>query len=638
VTSIKESISGTIGIVLLLGIIVAVNVIFSGVSAGRIDLTEENLYTLSDGTRTMLKGLDRDVTLKFYYSRSGGSMPVPIKRYAQRVNDLLGEYESAGGGRLTVEMHDPKPFSDDEEWAQKYGLTPQSTSMMGGDAFYLGIVGISGAKEASIPILDTQAEPQLEYRLTRLIYEVTQVERPKLGIMSSLPVMGGPPQMPFGQPPQRQQPLPKWLFVTELENFYEVVQVDVTAESIDEDITALLVHHPKSLGDKTLYALDQFVMKGGRLMAFVDPMCMSDQAAAAPNQFMPPQSASDLNTLTGGWGVELTSGKVVGDMKAATTLQVGGGQVERVITWLSLDSSLIDRDEVATSSLEFLMLPVAGALTTNSVEGVSLTVLASTSDNSGVIDSFQAMGPSSATAKALEKRDPAPLIVRITGTLKSAFPGGPPSSDPAADDEGEEGEAVDSEAATNHLEESSGESVIVLVADADMLADQNCVRQVRTFFGPQLQPINDNLNFILNFAEQLCGSEALIGLRSRGRYQRPFTRVEALRETAHAEWQLEEEKLQSKLTEVQSKLSELESGKESDGLLILSPEQKAEIKKFNEERFKTQQDLKEVQKSLVRDIERLGMWVKGINIAAVPLLVAVYGIARGVSRRKSAQR
>ena len=627
----KESVSGTVGVVLVLGILIAVNVIFSRVSAMRLDLTEENLYTLSDGTRSMLRSLDRDVTLKFYYSRSAESMPIPIKQYAQRVDDLLGEYGAESGGRVVVETFDPRPDSDEEEWAQKYGLVSQGLSMLGGEGFYLGIAAISGAQEAAIPFLDPGAEPRLEYLVTRLIYDVTRTERPKIGVMSSLPVMGTP-QMPFGAPPQ-QQPPPKWMFVTELENFYDVVEVTPSAESIDEDLTALIVLHPKTVSDKTLFAIDQFVMKGGRLMALVDPMCMSD-TAPGPNQFGPPQSSSDLNRLTRGWGVELKTGEVVGDLKAATQLNVGGGRVDRVISWLSLQGELIDRQEVATSSLEFLMMPFAGAFTTNAVEGLEMARLAGSSSESGLLNTFQAMGASAATVESLNRQDPMPLIVRLQGTFPSAFPEGPP----ATDGDTPEDDASPEEETSEHLAQGTTNSVVILVSDADMLADQNCVRTMSIFGQRLAEPINDNLNMILNFAEQLCGSDALIGLRSRGRYQRPFTRVQELQQKAQAQWQLEEQKLQSKLQEVQSRISELQRSKQADQKYILSPEQQAEIERFNDERFNTRQQLKEVRKNLRGDIERLGVWVKGINIAAVPLLVAVFGITRGVRRRRSAQR
>jgi len=626
--ALKQSATGILGVAIVLGIVIAANAIISQFSGFRIDMTEENLYTLSDGTRSMLADLERDVTLKFYYSRSGEGTPIPIKQYAQRIQDLLQEYESAKGGRVTLEIFDPKQDSDEEEWAQKYGLTPQGLGMLGGPSFYFGIVAVSGANEATIPFLDPGAEPRLEYLVTRLVYEVSRTDKPKLGIMSSLPVMGAP-AMPYG--PQPQQGAPSWVFVRELENLYEVVEIKSTVDEIPADVTALIVVHPKDFPEPVVYAIDQFVLRGGKLLLFVDGMCMSDPGAAG-GQFGPMQSGSDLNKLTGAWGLELEAGKVVGDKKAATQLNVGGGKVDSVLTWLSLRDELINRVEISTSMLEFIMMPFAGSWKGDAAEGLELTNLAGTSEKSGVINTFQAMGASGSMLDALESRDPAPLIARLQGSFKSAFPDGPPAGDTEEDagpiplvDEG-------------HLTESVVETVVFLASDVDMIADQYTVRTMN-FFGQQIaEPINDNLNLILNIAEQLSGSDALIGLRSRGTYQRPFTKVNQLKAEAEEQWKKEEQKLLTKMQDVQQRIQEMQRGKDEDQKYILSPEQEAEIKKFHDERFEVSQQLKEVRKNLNKDIETLGVTLKMINIAAVPLLVAIFGIVRGVNRRRSAQR
>ncbi len=628
-SAVKQSATGLLGVLIVLGIVIVANAIIGQVSGFRVDMTQENLYTLSEGTRRMLSELEREVGLKFYYSRSGENTPIPIKQYAQRIEDLLHEYESLSNGNVILEVFDPKPDSDEEEWAQKYGLTAQGLSMFGGPSFYFGIVAVSGANEASIPFLDPGAEPRLEYLVTRLVYEVARTDKPKLGIMSSLPVMGAQ-AMPYG--PQPQQGAPKWVFVRELENMYDLVEVDMKIDTIPEDITALIVVHPKGLEDKTTYAIDQFVMQGGKLLLFVDPMCMSDPSSSG-GQFGPMQSASDLNKLTGAWGLETEASKVVGDLNAATQLNVGGGSVDRIITWLSLRGDQINREEISTSMLEFVMMPFPSAWKGEPADGLTMTVLAHTSDNAGLLNTFQAMGASGAMIEGLEKMDSTPLIARLQGSFRSAFPDGPPAD---SGDESEKGETAGPPEA--HLNESEADTVVILVSDADMLADQYTVRTMN-FFGQQIaEPINDNLNMLQNFAEQLSGSDALIGLRSRGTYQRPFTRVNDMEEAAQERWKLEEQKLQSEVQDVQRRIGELQRGKDEDQKMILSPEQQAEIKEFNEKLFETRQDLKEVRKNLRKDIESLGVKLKVMNIAAVPLLIAVFGIARGVQRRKEAQR
>ncbi len=625
-SSLKQTATGTAGIFIVLGIIIAANVILNQIRAFRMDLTEENLYTLSEGTTNMMGLPGPDVTLKFYFSKSSETTPIQLKQYAQRIRDLLREYETHSKGRVVLETYDPKPDSDEEEWAQKYGIQGQGLSMLGGDAIYLGLAAVSGKREAAIPFIDPRVEPQLEYLVTRLVSEVSVLERPKVGLMSSLPVMGTP-QMPFNQSPQ--QGPQKWVFVSELEKLYEIVEVDPTAENIRDDLTALLVVHPKDLGEKTLFAIDQFVMNGGRLMAFLDPMCLADDTAQPQmQQFGPPQSASDLNRLTKTWGIELQPGKIAADEAAPTQLNTGRG-VSSFITFLSLGAAQIDREEVATSSLESIMMPFAGALTGEPAAGLTMTKLLQTSEDSGTLDTMQAMGPASAAVQAMVRRANIPLGIRLQGTFKSAFPEGPPKGEEEKEEE-ENG---------NWLKESKDGAVVILITDADMLADGNCVRMLQTPFGPSMaSPLNDNLNLVANFTEQLAGSEALIGLRSRGTFERPFTKVAELEQAAQSKWLAEEKKLQDELMEAQNRINELQRGKQADQQFIISPEQQAEIKKFNDQRFETQRQLKEVRKNLRHDIEVLGMKLKIINIAAVPLAVALFGIVRGVRRKKSGAR
>ena len=634
--SIKQSLSGTLGVAIVLGIVIAANIIISQVRAVRADFTEENLYTLSSGTKTMLKDMERDATLKFYFSKSSESTPIPIKQYAQRIRDLLSEYETHSGGKVLLETYDPRPDSDEEEWAQKYGLAGQGMSMFGGDSLYLGLVAVSGAKEAAIPFLDPGAEPRLEYLVTRLLHEVTATDRARIGVLSSLPVMGGPPPMPYAQRQPQNTPK-KWTVFAELERLYDVVDVPVTTTEIADDITTLVVVHPRELGEPALFAIDQFVLRGGRVMAFLDAMCMSDDTSQQNQfqQFGAMQAASDLNRLTETWGITYNTQQVVGDIKAATRLNVGGGKVDRVITWLSLREDQIDRAEVATSSLEFLMMPFAGSFTGEPAEGLTMTPLIQTSDNSGQLDKFQAMGSSAAMVEALAKSDPAPLALRLQGTFKTAVPDGKPGDDDASGSE--EGESVDADGPAA-LTESEAPGVVILVGDVDMLHDQNTVRTMQFFNQTIAEPLNDNINLLLNFAEQLAGSDALIGLRSRGTYERPFDKVIELQENAQKKWQLEEQQLQAKVQETQSRLSSLQSGKQQDQKMIISPEQRAEIDKLNDEIFKTRQELKDVRKNLRRDIEQLGLTLKVVNIAAVPLVVGFFGIVRGVGRRRRSTR
>ena len=612
--------AGTAGGLAVLGILIAANALVAQVRL-RKDLTAERLYTLAPGTVQMLRGLDRPVTLKFYYTKGNPNVPTALKNYVQRTQDFLRDLAARSGGKVTLETLDPQPDSDAEEWAQRYGLVPQATGGLGmAPDFYLGLVAVAGTKEAAIPFLDPSAEPQLEYLVARLVQEATQSRRPRIGILSTLPVLAEPAS-PFA--PARQE---DWLFATELKKTYDVVPVAPEAEAIPDGLDALVVVHPQKLPARTLFALDQFVLKGGRLLAFEDPMALVGERETDGENGRPPQLASDLNRLTETWGVKMSPAQVVVDLAAATPINVGDGHAERLPAWLSLRGGTnLDHDEIATGSLESLMLPFAGVLVGSPAEGLEMKTLVKASADAATLNAYLARNPTG------EIRDgqPAPnaaLAVRLTGKFKTAFPAGQPPP---------EGATNETAAATNAwLKESAQDGAVVLVADVDLLANDYSARAIN-FFGRTLyQPFNDNLNFVLNLVEQLAGNPALIGLRGRGTFNRPFDRVLAMEKAAQERWQVEEKKLQQKLEDAQRRLNELQAAKSEDQQLVLSAAQKAEVEKFRQERFETQRQLKEVRKNLRSDIENLGLTLKVLNMAAVPLLVAAFGIGLGWRRRR----
>jgi ABC-type uncharacterized transport system involved in gliding motility auxiliary subunit len=605
-----KKMTGLAGVLLLLGILIAFNAVLRPMRA-RVDVTEDKLYTLSDGTKQLLGELDRDVTLKFYFSKSNDRLPVPMKNFAARVRDLLKEYESRSGGYLAIEEYDPKPDSDEEEWAQRYGLQGQALDMFGaGGQLYFGIVAVSGNREAVIPMLAQSAEPRLEYLLTRMVSEVASEKSAKVGLMSALPVNGSGAMNPYMM---QQGGARKWAVISEIERQYDVETIDMTATNIPSDIDTLLVIHPADIADDTLYAIDQFVLRGGRLLAFTDPMSLAAQESADPQQMQmgmpPPQEASDLNKLTSAWGIEMAADQLAADESAASLLQAGRGMAQRNAAWLSLREPQISRDDIATGSLSDMMLPFAGAFEGSVSNGLQMAELLFTADD-GFTTSTMAARSGKIDIPAARKR--VPLAVRITGSFKTAFP------------DKEEG-----------LKESRKPGVVILVSDVDMLADRFATQSMNVFGQSIVQPRNDNLTFAANMVEQLCGSEALIGLRSRNSFDRPFDRVIELEKEAAFKWQAEEQRLNAQLQATQARLSALQQTKDDGQQAFLSPEQEAEIKKFREEAFQTQQSLKEVRKSLRHDIEMLGVRLKAMNIVAIPILVAIFGIARGIWMKKT---
>ncbi len=619
---------GVAGLLIALAILVAFNVIVANLKL-RADLTEEHLYSLSDGTRSILAALDRPVTLKLFFNKSEPQVPVFLKNYARQVEDLLQEYSLASGGRLTLETYDPEPDSDAEEWAQRYGLQGQPLGMAGPNV-YFGLVAVSGDVESSIPVLDPRAQQMLEYNVTRMLYRISHPEKPVIGVMSSLPVLGSG-QQPFAFPGQPQpERRPPWVAVNELQQDFDVRPVEPDADRIAEDISALLLIHPKELPPQTLFAIDQFVLRGGRLLAFVDPFCIADlEGQQAPSPYGPPQAASNLETLFAAWGVRFDPASVVADPAAATRVRGAGNRIEDSRVWLSLTGANTDPQDIVSAQLDTLLLPFAGSFVDETGEALTFTPLLKSSAAAAPVSAMTAqMGDDAVRREYRQGAVPLTLAARLAGTFTTAFPDGKPAADEAAAD------AAAPEAAGSALKE--GKSAVILVGDVDMLYDRFCVQEINFFGMAAQQPINDNLNLLVNAMEQLGGSVDLIGIRSRGTFNRPFDRVLALEQQARSAWQAREEELEARLRETQEQLSGLQDQKDASQRFILSPAQQQAIERFRQEELRVKQELRDVRRKLRRDVERLGMWVKVVNIALVPTLVVLGGLAYGLRRRRRA--
>jgi len=628
---------GAAGLVVLVCIAVALNIILSNFSL-RKDLTEEKLYVLSDGTGQILRNLEEPVTLKFFFNASSPEVPMHLKSFAGRVEDLLVEYEMAGRGNVVVEKYDPKPDSDAEDWAHRYGVTGQPIGFMG-PAMFIGLVTIMGDVEAVIPVLDPRTESLLEYNITRMITRVSNPEKPVIGVLSSLPVLGTerPPYAMPGQP--QPEPRPAWFAFSDLRQDYDVRKIETTVEEIDEEVDALILVHPKGLSDETLYAIDQFVLRGGKLLAFLDPMCVTEAETQPAPQMQFARNASELGRLLDAWGVTFDTAKVVADLEASSRLRVGqGGRVEESPVWLTLRGGHLNAEDILTAQIETIMLPYAGALTADDSADVEVTSLLASSESSGLVDAMTAQfsidGVRRGFRSGLKRLD---LAGRLYGKLATAFPEGKPSADEDEDEESdddgkEKPEAEDVEPAG--LKESIETSTVVLVGDVDMLYDRFCVQEMNFFGYKAHQPMNDNLALFANTIEQIAGSTALVKIRTRGKTDRPFDVVLDLQRNAQEKYMAEETRLQERLTDAQRRLGELQSKKDEKQRFILSAQQKREIQNFQRQVAKTKKELKLVRRKLREDIERLGMKVKAINILLMPALVSLVGVGFGLFRRK----
>ena len=600
-----------IGLVALFLVLVAANFLVARVPA-RIDLTDGNLYTLSSGTRKVLRGLESPVRVKLYMSQ-GEAVPVPLRSFAQRVEDLVREFKAAAGDKIILEKLDPKPDSEIEDTAQLEGIEPQQ--LASGEQFYLGIAVSQLDRKQAIPVVSPQRERLLEYDLVRAIARVGSAERPKIGLMAGLPVLGEK-----FNPFTRQSSEP-WVLANELKRDFEVKEVPLMAKEIDKDLNVLLLIHPRDVPPQTEYALDQFVMRGGKLIAFVDPYAYFDQGGPQMPGMPQMPSSSTLPTLFKAWGVTMDPGKVVSDVVFGS-----GGGARYTPTVLSLNRTAFSRDDVVTSQIETLLYAFGGALQLKLPENLKATELVKSSPNSMLVDNLTATkSGDEATRNFKPSGQPMPLAVRLTGKFKTAFP------------DGLKEEKDKPVAGTPALRESGDNSVIV-VADVDMLADGAAI-DVQEVFGRRIVvPSNGNLAFAIGMVEQFAAGNDLISLRSRAAAFRPLTVVRELEAEAQKEYFGRIQSLEEEKQKTQARLQELQKaqGGAAKGAQILSPEQQAELERFKKTYVETNLALKELRKNLRQDAEALVFWTKLANIAVMPLLVALAGLLVAFLRRRIA--
>ncbi len=626
----KKALLSVTGLAVLFLILVLVNIMASYANV-RWDATEDKSYSLSKGTENILGSMTQPVTVKFFYSQSNPNIPAHIKLYARRVEDFLREYQRASKGMLKLEMIDPRPDSDEEEWADKYGLQP--VQVAGGDPITCGLVFTAADQEETLEWLDPSKEQLLEYDVTSIIQGLQNPEKKSVGVITALPVFGtGARAAMPGQPPSQE-----WIFVTEMKKIYNVQEIKPTVRLIDPSLDLLMVLFPKDMSIELEYAIDQYVLSGGNALIFVDPLCVSYRSGGQQD-FM--RSSGDaLVRVFKAWGVEMDTAKAIADYGQPTQVRTSSQKSEENPLMVSARGEAFNRKDVITAGLESMLFPVAGAIVrvkdkdgAAAIKDYSFETLVDSSEDAAVVDAFKAfLGADAVKKDFVPAKKRFNMIVRVRGTFNTAFPEGPPKP------ENPDIPPVD---LNKYPQLKSGKkpATLVIVSDADMLAD-NFFVQRRNFFGLNVtEMFNDNLNFLSNSAEMLTGSDELIGLRSRGKMERPFTAVLELRKRAKAQWMDKEKALVQQIEETNRKLQQLEREKDASEKMIISPEQEAEIAKFKEQRQRISRQLKEVRKNLRADIEALGATLKGINIFLIPLLVSIVGICFAVYRQRKLRR
>lgn len=625
----------TAGVIALALILIAVNYIFTPVRA-RIDLTEGKVFTLSEGTREILTKLESPVKIRFYFTQ-GEATPVALRTYAQRVEDLLNEFSAVSGGKVTIEKYNPQPDSDAEESAMLDGIEGQMLNT--GEKFYLGLAVSQLDDKVAIPVLTPERERLLEYDLTRAVARVSTAKKPIVGVMSAVPVFGrGLSPLALQEKKGLTEP---WVLISELKNDFELKEVSMNAEKIDPEIRVLLVIHPRDITETTQYAIDQFLMRGGKLIAFVDPYMYFDQQRDMQNPFGGTQAGqSSLYSLMKAWGLDMDMTKVLADMTYAS------GEGPRLLpTLLNLTGSALNQEDPVTSQLGSLLYAFGGYFKGKPPEGIDMTVLFHSSPNNMPVDLIIATLTGEPSTKGFEPTNTEqPLGIRLTGKFKSAFPDGKPK-DPFAemqkekegDKEKKEAEAKP-EPAEPHLKEAKEETTVVLVADADMLTD-NAAVDIQDIFGQRvIIPRNGNLNLAQSLVEQLASDYNLISLRSRAAFTRPLTVVREIEAKAQEAYLGKIKELEDDLQETQKKLEDIQKRRgdleEKGAPVVLTPEQQAEVDAFRKRAVETRSELKDLRRNLRQDVESLQFWTKVVNIGAMPLLIVLLGAGIALARRR----
>ena len=614
----KHLLSGSgilLAAVLAVALITISNNLFTGV---RLDLTENRLFTLSPGSVNIITTLDEPISLDFYVSRKTMADFPQLVNYANRVRDLLEEYAEKSGGKIELSVIEPEPFSEEEDQAVASGLNGISVNAAG-DRAYLGLVGVNSTDdEAIIPFFQASREDALEYDITKLIYNLANPEKRVIGVMSGLPLFGDPAQ---GIPD-------RWAILDVMEEFFEVRNIGAGADVIDEDVDVLMVVHPKNFTEQALFAIDQFLLRGGHAMLFVDPLAEGDNAEPDPaNPYVMPDMSSNLNIMLEGWGLEVGTSEIAADINLAMRVQTQGArgpQESNYLPWLRLETDNLDRQDFSTSELNLIHMGTAGVIDLKEDATVEFAPLIKTTADSMRMQRdliFFQRDPNVMLSNFESGNNPLVLAARISGTVPSAYPDGL-----LVEDEDDETVPVE-----DIIKE--GRVDVVLVGDTDILADHFWIR-MQNFFGVQIpQSIANNGDFVINTLDNLAGNTDLISLRSRGEFSRPFTVVEQIRRDAEAQFREQEQELQTRLEETEQKIAQLQQ-EGGESALLLTEEQAAEIEKFRLEQIRTRKELRAVQHELQKNIERLGTQLKFINIGLIPLIIALLALVAGIQRTR----
>ena len=631
-----------IAITLLFGVLV-----ISLIPSLRIDLTEDRLYSLSEGTLSILSSLNEPIELMFFYSDSATEDVPQLRTYGNRVQELLREIVIASEGNLSLRVIDPEPFSEEEDLATQYGVRAVPVTQ-GGEGVYFGLVAAKGGADVPDPLRATETMPLirpdqeefLEYEFMKIITQVSNPERTVIGLVTQLDIDGG-----FD--PMTGQGTQQWMIMDLVRQLYDVRRIDVSSDSIEEDVDILMIVHPQGLSDRFLYAIDQHILRGGDALLFLDPNADSMVGRSPQGNLIPAGMSSELPGLLDAWGLEFDNSKVLTDNELALRVMMGQGQrAVPHLGMLGVQGNFLTQGDIITNRLETINLSSAGAISQSNEGSLSFEPLITSSSDAMLMDrSFvESVTDPNVLFDEFESENRSFVIAaRLSGLIETAFPEGQPAipvteeennSDDAdgevsvAEETSSEVDVVNEESEIAHLSTSLEPTNIVVFADSDLLTDRLWV-QVTQFFGQRIpQPFANNGDLVINAMDNLSGGADLSSIRSRGRYSRPFTKVLALQREADDRLRQEESELSARVAETESALAELNTDEEGNPIGEITPEIQTEIDRFNGELIETRRRLREVRFQLTEDIEQLGSNLKAVNTALVPILLTLFFLGR----------
>jgi ABC-type uncharacterized transport system involved in gliding motility auxiliary subunit len=581
-------------------------------SSVRLDLTENKVYSLSNGSKQVLKEIDEPINLYFFFSDKASKNMTSLRNYANRVESLLNEYETFANGKLKLQVLDPQAFSDQEDQADQFGLTAANIGSAG-ESIYMGLAATNALDEQKIiAFFDPQKEGFLEYEISKLIYQLSEPEPVNITLITDLAVKGG-------QNPMTGQLDPTWTFLAQLEQLYKVNQLGSGTSSLPDNTDVLFLVHPKNYSDALLFAIDQYALTGGKIIAFLDAHNESDQLAMMAGP-MPSGNSSNLQRLLKTWGVKFDSANVLLDAMAGLDIRTQDGGVTRHFGFVGFTSEQLDREDVITSNLEVINGASFGHFSQLENTKATWLPLIQSTKNSDLMDAgtyAMTQDPEELAKIYQSDNQPYVLAVRLSGQTNSAF------------------DRVPIDVDITEITTSTENLNVILVGDTDMLADRFWVQQ-SNFFGQTIStPFANNGDFVTNAVENLGGSDALIGIRSRGIFSRSFTKVDELTVIAEQKFRDQEKILQQQLEETEQQLLQLQNQDVEGGALIITPAQQLAIDEFMQKKITIRKSLRDVRHQLDKDIESLGNWLKLSNIVLAPLILILFlALIRGVFRTK----